>query len=855
MMNNSKERKAFVKKQGLDLETMRYLVLIIIILIMGLIFTLRTRSFLSYSNLMNIINQTAITLVVSIGMTFVILIGGIDLSVGSNIAVSGMLGVLILEITNNTILSVFTTVITSMLFGAINGFLVAKLGIVSFIVTLAMQFVGRGATMLLNGAMSIKVNNIFYKTVGQGSIWGIPTMLIIVLFLYSIFIIINNYTKFGRKLYAVGGNKNAAKASGINVERTTLYVYLICGLLSGIGAIMTVGRLGSAQPYAGQNLEFACITAVVLGGTSLDGGRGNLKGTILGALLVGIVSNGLSLMQVEKFFEYIATGLLVLFAVLSDMFMAYIYNKKLIPVVEPLEINDDKRKIGMSYQEANLKSDKDSHRVDMINISKAFPGMLALDGVNLSIRPYEIHALMGENGAGKTTLMRILCGELQPDGGQIYIDGKPVEIASSLEAKNIGITLIHQEMALIPELTVTQNIYLGKEEKHKIPIFLNERKMKQGAQEQLDKLGFQIDLDKKVSNLTVSEQQIVEIAKALAGDAWLIIMDEPTSSLSSKEEKLFFSIIENLKKQGICIIYISHKMQEIYDICDKITILRDGKLIDERDLNEIDQDEIVRLMVGREIKDVFTREHPDALGKTIFEVKKLSKKGVFNNISFAVKEKEILGLYGLVGAGRTEVARAIFGLDPFDSGEIFIDGEKVLINNTQDALDLGIAYVPEDRRKDGFVPLMSIKNNLALSSYNELSNRMGFFDSKKEKDLAYDYIEKLQIKTPSMEKRVLELSGGNQQKVTLGSRLAVKPRILILDEPTRGVDVGAKAEIHKIISDFAKNDVAIILISSEMPELIGVADRVLVMREGLISAVLERNEIKQDTIMKYAFQK
>lgn len=855
MMNNSKERKAFVKKQGLDLETMRYLVLIIIILIMGLIFTLCTRSFLSYSNLMNIINQTAITLVVSIGMTFVILIGGIDLSVGSNIAVSGMLGVLILEITNNTILSVFTTVITSMLFGAINGFLVAKLGIVSFIVTLAMQFVGRGATMLLNGAMSIKVNNIFYKTVGQGSIWGIPTMLIIVLFLYSIFIIINNYTKFGRKLYAVGGNKNAAKASGINVERTTLYVYLICGLLSGIGAIMTVGRLGSAQPYAGQNLEFACITAVVLGGTSLDGGRGNLKGTILGALLVGIVSNGLSLMQVEKFFEYIATGLLVLFAVLSDMFMAYIYNKKLIPVVEPLEINDDKRKIGMSYQEANLKSDKDSHRVDMINISKAFPGMLALDGVNLSIRPYEIHALMGENGAGKTTLMRILCGELQPDGGQIYIDGKPVEIASSLEAKNIGITLIHQEMALIPELTVTQNIYLGKEEKHKIPIFLNERKMKQGAQEQLDKLGFQIDLDKKVSNLTVSEQQIVEIAKALAGDAWLIIMDEPTSSLSSKEEKLFFSIIENLKKQGICIIYISHKMQEIYDICDKITILRDGKLIDERDLNEIDQDEIVRLMVGREIKDVFTREHPDALGKTIFEVKKLSKKGVFNNISFAVKEKEILGLYGLVGAGRTEVARAIFGLDPFDSGEIFIDGEKVLINNTQDALDLGIAYVPEDRRKDGFVPLMSIKNNLALSSYNELSNRMGFFDSKKEKDLAYDYIEKLQIKTPSMEKRVLELSGGNQQKVTLGSRLAVKPRILILDEPTRGVDVGAKAEIHKIISDFAKNDVAIILISSEMPELIGVADRVLVMREGLISAVLERNEIKQDTIMKYAFQK
>ena len=854
-MNNSKERKAFVKKQGLDLETMRYLVLIIIILIMGLIFTLCTRSFLSYSNLMNIINQTAITLVVSIGMTFVILIGGIDLSVGSNIAVSGMLGVLILEITNNTILSVFTTVITSMLFGAINGFLVAKLGIVSFIVTLAMQFVGRGATMLLNGAMSIKVNNIFYKTVGQGSIWGIPTMLIIVLFLYSIFIIINNYTKFGRKLYAVGGNKNAAKASGINVERTTLYVYLICGLLSGIGAIMTVGRLGSAQPYAGQNLEFACITAVVLGGTSLDGGRGNLKGTILGALLVGIVSNGLSLMQVEKFFEYIATGLLVLFAVLSDMFMAYIYNKKLIPVVEPLEINDDKRKIGMSYQEANLKSDKDSHRVDMINISKAFPGMLALDGVNLSIRPYEIHALMGENGAGKTTLMRILCGELQPDGGQIYIDGKPVEIASSLEAKNIGITLIHQEMALIPELTVTQNIYLGKEEKHKIPIFLNERKMKQGAQEQLDKLGFQIDLDKKVSNLTVSEQQIVEIAKALAGDAWLIIMDEPTSSLSSKEEKLFFSIIENLKKQGICIIYISHKMQEIYDICDKITILRDGKLIDERDLNEIDQDEIVRLMVGREIKDVFTREHPDALGKTIFEVKKLSKKGVFNNISFAVKEKEILGLYGLVGAGRTEVARAIFGLDPFDSGEIFIDGEKVLINNTQDALDLGIAYVPEDRRKDGFVPLMSIKNNLALSSYNELSNRMGFFDSKKEKDLAYDYIEKLQIKTPSMEKRVLELSGGNQQKVTLGSRLAVKPRILILDEPTRGVDVGAKAEIHKIISDFAKNDVAIILISSEMPELIGVADRVLVMREGLISAVLERNEIKQDTIMKYAFQK
>ena len=691
---------------------------------------------------------------------------------------------------------------------------------------------------------------------GQGDVLGIPTVLILVVILYIFFSTVNEKTVLGRKMYAIGGNASASKASGINVPRTLILIYMIAGFIAGIGAIVTVGRMGSAQPYASTGLEFSCIIAAVLGGTRLEGGQGKLKGTVLGALLVGIVENGLSLLQIDKFFQYITTGLLVLIAVLADMAITNYSNKKLIQNADTggSEAESAQKQPLEKVDKAAIHS-KTEHTVEMKGITKIYPGMRALDNVDLMLYPYEVHGLMGENGAGKSTLMRILSGETRASYGSIYIDGQKVTIGSAQDAKAIGIALIHQEIALIPELTVAQNVYLGKEEKAKCPLFLKNRMMNQEAQKELDKLGLKIDVTKKASALTVSEQQLVEIAKALASNAWLIIMDEPTSSLSEREKDELFEIIEQLKKQGICIVYISHRMQEVFKVCDKITVLRDGKLIGVEDENTTSEQKIISMMVGRELNDIFTRDRSGELGKPVLEVRNLSKRGVFNDISFTLREKEVLGFSGLMGAGRTEIARCLFGLDQADSGTILIHGKEVSIKSPSEALRLRIAYVPEDRKRDGFVPFMSIKENTAMASYKELSTATGLVKSAKEKKLADDYIRLLNIKTTSMEKNVVELSGGNQQKVSLSNRLAIGPKILILDEPTRGIDIGAKAEIHKLIADIAKQGVGIIMISSEMPELIGCADRVVVLREGVMTAVLNKDEMDQDIIMQYAAQR
>ena len=833
------------------ISTLRYFSLILLVVVMLILFSILSPAFVSYSNIMNIVRQTAITLIVSIGMTFVILSGGIDLSVGSNIAVSGMLGIVVLNRTSNIFVAVFITLLTATVFGLINGLFIGKLGITAFIVTLAMQFVGRGATMLLNGAASIKVNNSFYKFIGQGDVGGIPVSLLTILVLYILFCFVNDFTSFGRKIYAIGGNTDAARASGIHVEKNLVLIYMLAGFICGIGALFTVGRLGSAQPYAGQGVEFDCITAVVLGGTSLEGGKGNLKGTVLGAVLVGIISNGLGLLALPQYFTYLCTGLLILVAIGSDMAITYVTNKRLLPKMDEIKNDDSQEKtVDMSIDEVLKESER---VVEMRNITKTFPGMKALDNVSFTIRSGEIHALMGENGAGKSTLMRILSGEETATNGSIYINGQKVDISDPVKARSMGISLIHQEIALIPELTVAQNIFFGKEPRAVIPFFVNKKKMIHDAQDVIDRLGLNIDVKKKVSSLTVSEQQMIEIAKSLESNAWLIIMDEPTSSLTEREKDKLFEIAEKLRKRNMSIVYISHRMQEIFHICDKITILRDGKLVGTEVIGDVSENKIISMMIGRELNNIFDRQ-PLELGKPLLEVRNLSKRGVFKDISFTIREHEVMGFAGLVGAGRTEIARCICGLDTPDSGEIFINGRKISVKEPSDALKQGIAYVPEDRKRDGFVPLMSICENVSMSSYQKIS-RAGVINNSEQKNLVNTYIKQLRIKTTSMKKNVVELSGGNQQKVSLANRLAVNPSILILDEPTRGIDIGAKAEIHQLIAEIARKNVAIMLISSEMPELIGCADSIAVLREGTMTGLLNHEEATQASIMSYAAQK
>lgn len=494
----------------------------------------------------------------------------------------------------------------------------------------------------------------------------------------------------------------------------------------------------------------------------------------------------------------------------------------------------------------NLKFNK----IEMMEISKIFPGVQALDKVNFEIKGGTVHAIVGENGAGKSTLIKILAGVYRKDEGQIRIDGKDINIVNPIDAKRLGISVIYQEFSLVPELSISQNIFLGNEVSRKVKFWINKNDMHKKASEILTDLNIDINPKRKLGDLTVGEQQLVEIAKAINSDAKLIVMDEPTSALSDVEKDHLFIIIKKLIKQGIGVIYITHRMKEIFTIADTVTVMRDGKKVGDYNIDEVDENKLVKLMVGRELGSIYYREKGRAKGKTVLEVQNLSKGNSFSNISFSVKEGEVLGIAGLMGSGRTEIARCIFGMDKFDSGKVLLNGREVRFKHPFNAISHGMGYVSEDRKIFGFVPLMDIKENITLPSLRWLST-MSWVNLKEQLRIAEEYSTKLDIKSKLIQK-VGSLSGGNQQKVVLGKWLARNPQVLILDEPTRGIDVGAKSEIHKIINQLTKENIAIIMISSELPEILGVSDRIIVMHEGEMTAEFDYTEANEENIMKAA---
>lgn len=485
----------------------------------------------------------------------------------------------------------------------------------------------------------------------------------------------------------------------------------------------------------------------------------------------------------------------------------------------------------------------------MENISKSFPGVQALSEVNLEVYKGEILALVGENGAGKSTLMKILTGVYQKDKGKIIFKGKEINPQNPHEAQKLGISIIYQEFNLAPNLDIATNIFLGNEPKKGkiIKIFDYDKAFKESVK-LLDMLGLEISPDTLVKDLTVAQQQMVEIAKALAQKSELIIMDEPTSALAGKEVQKLFEIMKKLKEEGISIIFITHRLEEVFEIADRIIVLRDGKRVGELPAIKEKYNEVIKMMVGREVR--VTPKPSTKQDDVILEIKNLSSKRI-KNISFNLKKGEVLGIAGLVGAGRTEIIRAIFGADPKTSGEIYLDGKKVEIKTPKDAVKLGIGLVPEDRKLQGLILNMAVFENITLPSLKFLFPN-GILNSIKEYTLAQNFVEKLQIRTPSIFQKVINLSGGNQQKVVLAKWLALKPKILILDEPTRGIDVGAKAEIHKLIADMAREGIGIILISSELPEILALSDRILVISKGRITAEISKEEASQEKIMQYA---
>ncbi len=487
----------------------------------------------------------------------------------------------------------------------------------------------------------------------------------------------------------------------------------------------------------------------------------------------------------------------------------------------------------------------------MKNIVKNFYGVQALKGVNLTVEAGEIHALTGENGAGKSTLMKCLIGIHPPTSGEIYFDGKKIENFSTVHALQTGISMIHQELNPVETRSIMENVWLGREPKTKLGL-VDHKKMYRDTKALLESVELYEDPGTVMSDLTVAKMQMIEIAKAISYNAKLVIMDEPTSALTETEVEQLFKIMRKLKSEGKAIIYISHKMDEIYTITDRITVFRDGEYIGTENTQDLKLPELIKMMVGREVNEMFPKV-PCEIGGVRMEVKNLSLAKTFSDISFTLRKGEILGFAGLVGAGRTEVVETIFGIRKADSGEILINGETVNINSPADAIKHGLALLTEDRRRDGIFPVLNILSNISIANIGKYVKKSGLLNFRKMRSDAKDYGEKLAIKTPDMGQMIINLSGGNQQKVLVARWLLTEPDILFLDEPTRGIDVGAKAEIHKIITNLAGQGKSIIMISSELPEVLGMSDRVVVMHEGKITGILENdNELNQEVIIHYA---
>lgn len=484
------------------------------------------------------------------------------------------------------------------------------------------------------------------------------------------------------------------------------------------------------------------------------------------------------------------------------------------------------------------------------NISKSFSGVHALRDASFELLAGEVHALVGENGAGKSTLIKVITGALLPDGGELMLNDEPIRENSPALSKSLGIAAIYQQLALFSELTVAENIAIGLERSGAFGrVKWGERR--RIARELLDRVGARIDTETTAGELSMPQQQLVEIARALGADAKVLIFDEPTASLSEEDTQNLFRVIRELQSRGVGVIYISHRLEELPVIADRVTVLRDGQTIGTREMSGVSTEELIRLMVGRELSAVFPKRSVE-LGGVIFELKDLGSRAAgISGVNLAVRAGEIVGVAGLVGAGRTELAKTIFGLDPVDKGEILLKGKSIRIGHPSEAIDYGIAYLPEDRRKHGVVLDFPISANITLASLKKLSGFKGM-NFGREKEIAAEYTHRLGVKTPAIYSAVSTLSGGNQQKVALSRWLMTKPSVLILDEPTQGIDVGAKAEIHELMMEIAEEGVAILMISSELPEILGMSDRIAVMKGGTIAKIFDRAEATQDAILSVA---
>lgn len=803
--------------------------------------------FLSPFNLFNVAVQTAVISLIAFGMTGVIIVRGIDLSVGSSLALSSMVGAQVLQASGGgSILAITTIFAVSLAVAAVNGFLVAVLRVNAFMATLGMFALARGAAISISGGAAIPVTDNALLVLGRDAVAGVPVSLLVTIGALVLFTLLLRRTLLGRWFFAVGGNERAAAASGIPTRGVEFIAFLLVGAVVGLGALLTIGRAGSAQPMAGLGLEFSAITAAVIGGASLAGGRGSIVATFLGSIFVGLLSAGLSFAGVDQSLIYLYTGLLTVLAVIVSQ------REVLVQIRDnAMFFANSLRAFLFRRREGSMAATGDvPNELSVVNVRKSFAGVEALKGISFGIRPGEVVALMGENGAGKSTLVKVVAGNHQPTSGHIALDARPVTFAGPEDARKAGIAVIHQHFSLVPELSVAQNMYLGQELRYAKVGPLRRAAMIRETERLLAELEMPFHATDIVGTLSVGHRQMIEIVRAVREEAWLVIMDEPTSALSSRERNHLYELIERLTARNTAILYISHKMDEIYHLCSRAVVMRDGELVGTPDLANIDSAGLVSLMVGREVEAAPTHLESE-LGHVLVSVDQISDGRRLQNASVTVREGEVVGLVGLMGSGRTELIRSIAGLHRTTAGTVDVFGAPVSGVSLNRLADAGLAFVPEDRHDEGIFPDMSVAENMSVLWLRRHS-RAGILSRKDERGIVSRMMTRLGVRPTDPYKRIKNLSGGNQQKVVLGKWLALDPRLILLDDPTRGVDVGAKSEIHSLIAEFKAKGTGVLVTSSEIPEVLAIADRIIVLRDGVTVSIHERG-VTEERIMQDAF--
>lgn len=823
-------------------------ILLIAIAVTAAYFGANHLGFLSPFNLVNVAVQTAVISLIAFGMTGVIVVRGIDLSVGSTLAFASVVGAQVLSTSDSSALTIVSVFAVALAAAAFNGFLVAVLNVNAFMATLGMYALARGAAIAISGGEALPITDEALLFLGRESLFDvIPWSIIVTVVALILAAFLLRRTMLGRWYFAVGGNGSAARASGIPARTVQFSAFLLIGAAVGLGALLTIGRAGSAQPMAGIGLEFSAITAAVIGGASLAGGRGSVVSTFLGSIFVGILTSGLSFAGVSQSAIYIYTGLLTVVAVV-------ISQREVVQQIRDNAVffrNSLRAVLARRRQPAGASAAVDeTHTLSLVDLRKSFSGVQVLKGISFTVKSGEIVALMGENGAGKSTLVKAIAGNHQPSAGRIEIDGEAMTFAGPEDARKAGIAVIHQHFSLVGELTVAQNMFLGQELRYGRIGPMRRRQMIKDTDRLLSELAMPFRATDVVSDLGVGHRQMIEIVRAVRENAWLVIMDEPTSALSSRERDQLYELIGRLERRNTAILYISHKMDEIHHLCSRAIVLRDGELVGSPQLADTDSAELVSLMVGRDIDSAFPHSAVEP-GDELMVARDVSDGGRLIRATVTVRRGEVVGLVGLMGAGRTELIRTIAGLAPVAGGSLTVFGEPVANRSLHQLTRRGLAFVPEDRHTEGIFPDMTVGANLSLLWLRRHS-RSGLLSRRAERKIVNDGVQRMNVRPADPGKLIKNLSGGNQQKVVLGKWLALDPELILLDDPTRGVDVGAKSEIHSLIADYKARGAGVLVTSSEIPEVLSVADRIVVLRDGVTVAEHERG-VSEEDVMRDAF--